>query len=84
MTVTISSVSLGQRHLFEAEVRDAVMTLNAAGEKSVDKFCEKAWWVAQRFDWADASSVANALVDILGPGWGAIYLDWLWGREDDS
>ena len=58
---------------FEARLRAAVLTV-PAGE--TDEICAQAAGVATAFPWADTRTVANALVDALGTGWGALYLHW--------
>jgi len=42
----------------------------------VNTVCGNARDVSQLYKWATIADTANTLVNILGTGWGAIYLDW--------
>lgn len=71
-TATRPPVPYADRLDFEARLR-AVATNQPA---SVNETCTAARDIAAGFPWADTRTVANALVDVLGTGWGALYLHW--------
>lgn len=56
---------------FEDRIRNAV-----TGHDDVNTVCGNARDVSQLYKWATIADTANTLVNILGTGWGAIYLDW--------
>ncbi|MGX5360059.1 hypothetical protein [Kocuria sp. KH4] len=43
---------------------------------TADEACTAARNVAADYPWATDRDVANELVNVLGTGWGAIYLHW--------
>jgi lipopolysaccharide biosynthesis regulator YciM len=60
---------------FEERVRLAANAIQSE-TTTVDATCRAAQQVARDYSWAMTSDVANALVNALGTGWGAIYLHW--------
>lgn len=75
------------RQRFEAEVRVEVTRAQADNQGryvSPDLVCQVAQRAAEPYPWADDSTVANTLVDILGIGWGATYCHWAWEQEDGA
>lgn len=65
-------VAYQERLRFEAELREAVNN-----EPDMDTVCANAFLIGREYEWATASTVAKALVNISGVGWDAIYLHWL-------
>jgi hypothetical protein len=79
MTITPAThpapVPFAERQEFEARLRKyAVPTAQRA--TPTDDVCSGARDIAADYPWADTRTTANALVDALGTGWGAIYLHW--------
>jgi hypothetical protein len=75
MTATPSTrqpVPFADRQEFQARIR-AVAT---AQQATVNEVCAAARTVSTDFGWATARDVANELVNVLGTGWGAIFLHW--------
>ena len=83
MSITFEPVPLTDRRLFEARLSEATLALHHEGHDP-ERICQEATRIGQQYPWVEARTVANALVDALGPGWGAIYLHWLWSQDDDA
>ena len=72
---TISSrppVPFTDRQQFQARIREAATAPSA----TPDEICAAARTISTDYGWATARDVANELVNVLGTGWGAIFLHW--------
>lgn len=66
-----------ERLRFESSLRDRTQHID-----DPDDACAEALIIGREFSWANARDVADALVNIKGTGWGAIYLHWLYRKDD--
>lgn len=56
---------------YEERVREAV-----TGSEDVGTVCGAARDVTRLYPWATQADTANALINVMGVGYGAIYLHW--------
>lgn len=59
---------------FQDRIRLAV---NTVPDQDPGAVCRAACEISTLYPWAGARDVANELVNVLAPGWGAIYLHWV-------
>lgn len=82
MTTTSTTrlpVPFADRQEFQARIRAAATNQPA----SVNETCSAARNISADYGWATARDVANELINVLGTGWGAIFLHWYHDQGGD-